>query len=132
MDASFALLSVAGPVLVFEIMLFTLYTLLVRQFDTFPIWLFVVAVALCVLWVAVELRSASPLVDMSMMRLRGVWTTNLSGLLLGFGMYSSFVLIPQFVQTPLTTGYGFGSSVTAAGLFGYLFWASVVNYWQKA
>ena len=79
--------------------------------------LFVAAIVLCVLWVAVELRSASPLVDMSMMRLRGVWTTNLSGLLLGFGMYSSFVLIPQFVQTPVTTGYGFGSSVTAAGFF---------------
>jgi MFS family permease len=32
-------------------------------------------------------------------------------------MYSSFVLIPQFVQTPPANGYGFGSSVTQAGLF---------------
>ena len=32
-------------------------------------------------------------------------------------MYSAFVLIPQFVQTPTSTGYGFGSSVTQAGLF---------------
>ena len=32
-------------------------------------------------------------------------------------MYSSFVLIPQFVQTPAANGYGFGSSVTQAGLF---------------
>ena len=40
-----------------------------------------------------------PLVDMHMMRLRGVWTTNLTGFLIGFGMYSSFVLIPQFVET---------------------------------
>ncbi len=52
-----------------------------------------------------------------MMRLRGVWTTNLAGFLIGFGMYSSFVLIPQFVQTPTSTSYGFGSSVTQAGLF---------------
>jgi MFS family permease len=54
---------------------------------------------------------------MQMMRLRGVWTTNLTGFLIGFGMYSSFVLIPQFVETPTSTGYGFGSSVTQAGLF---------------
>ena len=54
---------------------------------------------------------------MHMMRLRGVWTTNLTGFLIGFGMYSSFVLIPQFVETPTSTGYGFGSSVTQAGLF---------------
>ena len=54
---------------------------------------------------------------MQMMRLRGVWTTNLAGFLLGFGMFSAFVLIPQFVQTPASTGYGFGSSVTQAGLF---------------
>jgi MFS family permease len=54
---------------------------------------------------------------MKMMRLRGVWTTNLAGLLLGVGMYSAFVLIPQFVQTSTSSGYGFGSSVTQAGLF---------------
>jgi MFS family permease len=52
-----------------------------------------------------------------MMRIRGVWTTNAVALLLGFGMYSSFILVPQFVETPGGRGYGFGSSVTDAGLF---------------
>jgi EmrB/QacA subfamily drug resistance transporter len=75
------------------------------------------AAALAVAWIRAETGSRSPLVDMRMMRLRGVWTTNLAGLLLGFGMYSAFVLIPQFVQTPTSNGYGFGSSVTQAGLF---------------
>jgi EmrB/QacA subfamily drug resistance transporter len=75
------------------------------------------AVVLAVVWVAAESRSAHPLVDMTMMRARGVWTTNLTALLLGFGMYSAFVLIPQYVQSPTSTGYGFGSSVTEAGLF---------------
>jgi EmrB/QacA subfamily drug resistance transporter len=75
------------------------------------------AAVLAIAWVRVETRSSSPLVDITMMRLRGVWTTNLAGFLLGFGMYSSFVLIPQFVQTPDASGYGFGSSVTEAGLF---------------
>ena len=79
--------------------------------------LLVTAAVIAVAWVRAEARSRTPLVDMQMMRLRGVWTTNLTGFLIGFGMYSSFVLIPQFVQTPSSTGYGFGSSVTEAGLF---------------
>jgi MFS family permease len=54
---------------------------------------------------------------MRMMRRRGVWTTNLAALLIGFGMYSSFVLVPQFVELPRSTGFGFSASVTGAGLF---------------
>jgi EmrB/QacA subfamily drug resistance transporter len=68
-------------------------------------------------WIAVELRSEEPLVDMRMMRIRGVWTTNLVAVLVGVGMYSAFILLPQFVQEPKSTGYGFGSSVIASGLF---------------
>jgi EmrB/QacA subfamily drug resistance transporter len=68
-------------------------------------------------WVRAESRSRHPLVDMRMMRLSGVWTTNAAALLIGFGMYSAFILIPQFVQTPTSTGYGFGASVSQAGLF---------------
>ena len=81
------------------------------------IGLIVFAAVIAVAWVVAELRSRHPLVDMHMMRLPGVWTTNLAALLLGFGMYSAFVLIPQYVQTPTSTGYGFGASVTQAGLF---------------
>jgi EmrB/QacA subfamily drug resistance transporter len=69
------------------------------------------------LWVRVEFASPEPLVDMRIMRLRGVWTVNLAGFLLGFGMYGSFILLPQLVEQPESTGYGFGASVTAAGLF---------------
>jgi EmrB/QacA subfamily drug resistance transporter len=69
------------------------------------------------LWVRSESRSDHPLVDMRMMRIHGVWTTNTVALLLGFGMYSSFILLPQLVETPVRAGYGFGASVTQAGLF---------------
>jgi MFS family permease len=68
-------------------------------------------------WVRVEARSRDPLVDMAMMRIRGVWTTNTVALLLGFGMYASFILLPEYVETPARAGYGFGASVTGAGLF---------------
>jgi EmrB/QacA subfamily drug resistance transporter len=68
-------------------------------------------------WVAVELRSDEPLIDMAMMRVRGVWTTNLVAFLLGAGMYASFLLYPQFAQLPKSTGFGFGASVVVAGLY---------------
>jgi EmrB/QacA subfamily drug resistance transporter len=76
-----------------------------------------VGVALLVVWVWIEARKEQALVDMRMMRIRGVWTTNAVALLIGFGMYASFVLLPEFVETPGRAGYGFGSSVTGAGLF---------------
>jgi EmrB/QacA subfamily drug resistance transporter len=85
--------------------------------STRVIGLFVAAAVLLVAWVVVETRMAEPLVDMRMMRLPGVWTTNTVGFLIGVGMYGSFVLIPEFVEMPKSTGYGFGASVTEAGLF---------------
>ena len=69
------------------------------------------------LWVRTETRSAEPLVDMRMMRIRGVWTTNTVAFMLGFGMYATFFLLPQFVETDTAHGFGFGASVTKAGLF---------------
>ena len=55
-------------------------------------------------WIAVEVRSDNPLIDMTMMRIRGVWTTNLAAFLLGAGMYASFIVFPQFAQLPKSTG----------------------------
>jgi MFS family permease len=54
---------------------------------------------------------------MTVMRSRPVWTTDLVAFLLGAGMYSSFIVLPQFVETSTGTGFGFGASVTGAGLF---------------
>src|ERR1051325_6460532 len=79
--------------------------------------LFAVAALLIPIWVWAESRSTAPVVDMRMMRLRGVWSPNLAAFVFGFGMYSSFVLVPEFVELPTSTGFGFGASVTKAGLF---------------
>jgi EmrB/QacA subfamily drug resistance transporter len=79
--------------------------------------LFALALVLLPAWIRAESRSGEPLVDMKMMRVRGVWTVNLATVLIGFGMYNSFLLIPQFVELPTSTGFGFGASVTGAGLF---------------
>jgi MFS family permease len=68
-------------------------------------------------WVRAEGRSSNPMVDMGLMRLRGVWPANAAALLIGMGMYASFLIIPELVQAPMRLGYGFGASVTGAGLF---------------
>jgi EmrB/QacA subfamily drug resistance transporter len=79
--------------------------------------LFVAAVVLLVAWVLVEARKPEPLVDMEMMRIRGVWTVNAAAFLVGAGMYSSFILFPEFTEMPRAAGYGFHASVTQAGIF---------------
>jgi EmrB/QacA subfamily drug resistance transporter len=78
--------------------------------------LLAVAVVLAVGWVVVESRSANPLIDMRMMRIPVVWTTNLVALLFGVGMYATFAFLPEFLQTPASAGYGFGLSITFSGL----------------
>jgi EmrB/QacA subfamily drug resistance transporter len=78
--------------------------------------LIALGLAVLAIWARFEARVDQPLVDMRMMRRRGVWTTNLTAFLVGFGMFGSFILTPQFVQTPETAGYGFGFTVTQAGL----------------
>jgi MFS family permease len=72
---------------------------------------------LLVAWVRWEFRTAHPLADLRLMQHRAVWAVNLSQLLGGIGMFMTFVLIPKFVETPASAGYGFGASVTAGGLF---------------
>jgi EmrB/QacA subfamily drug resistance transporter len=79
--------------------------------------LFVAAAAILAVWVGFEQRVPEALVDIDLLRERAVWTTNLTAFLTGFGMFGSFILIPQFVQTPESSGYGFGADVTGAGLF---------------
>ncbi|HEY1487456.1 MAG TPA: MFS transporter, partial [Micromonosporaceae bacterium] len=79
--------------------------------------LFVVGLVTMVGFVIFELRVAEPLINMRLMALRGVWTTNLVGLTFGFVMYGTFLLIPTLLELPASTGYGFGKDVTAAGLF---------------
>ncbi|MEV2213263.1 MFS transporter [Streptomyces sp. NPDC050997] len=78
--------------------------------------LFAAAVVLFALWLAAEARSRTPLIDLRVMRLPAVWTTNTTAFLFGAGMYAIWSFLPGFVQTPSSAGYGFGASVTGAGL----------------
>lgn len=84
--------------------------------STKVIGLLAAAVLLAAGWVFAELRVRTPFIDMRMMRSRAVWTNNLVALLIGFGLYATLAFLPQFVETPTVAGYGFGASITEAGL----------------
>jgi EmrB/QacA subfamily drug resistance transporter len=73
-------------------------------------------VGLAVAWVFAELASQHPLIDMRMMALPAVWTTNSVAFLVGAGLYTMSVFLPEYMQTPTSTGYGLGATVTESGL----------------
>ncbi|MFF5290365.1 MFS transporter [Paractinoplanes globisporus] len=85
--------------------------------DPKTLTLLIVGAVALVVFVLVELRVREPLIDMQLMGLRGVWTTNVVGLTFGFAMFGTFLLIPTLLELPAVTGYGFGKSVSEAGLF---------------
>jgi MFS family permease len=72
--------------------------------------------ATLVAWVAIERRTDDPLADIPTLMRPPVLMTNIATLLTGFGMFGSFILIPQLAQAPSSSGYGFGASATVAGL----------------
>src|SRR5918998_1018331 len=60
------------------------------------------------IWVAVERRTEQPLADIPTLIKPPVLMTNVATLLVGFGMFGSFLLIPQLAELPESTGFGFG------------------------
>jgi EmrB/QacA subfamily drug resistance transporter len=76
---------------------------------------FIASAIIATIWLAVETRSANPLIDMRIMRLRPVWATNLVALLFGASMFAVWAFLPQLVQVPTAAGYGFGATVSGAG-----------------
>ncbi|TPX05386.1 MFS transporter, partial [Schumannella luteola] len=61
-------------------------------------------------------RSRTPLVDMRMMRIPGVWTTNLTALVTGAGMFGVWAFLPRLAETPAASGFGIGATVSLTGL----------------
>ena len=84
--------------------------------DTRTIALFAAGIVILGFWVWLQRRTPEPLVDIEMLRQPTVAMTNIATLLVGFGMFGSFILIPQLAEAPESTGYGFGLDATQAGL----------------
>ena len=72
--------------------------------------------AVLALWTVVERRTEQPLADIPTLMKPPVLMTNIATLLVGFGMFGSFLLIPQLAELPESTGFGFGLDATGAGL----------------
>jgi EmrB/QacA subfamily drug resistance transporter len=93
-----------------------------------------VSAAAFLTWVVVERRVPEPLVDMHMMTRRPVLFANLTGLIAGFALFGSFVLVPSLLQLPRglpadlaqLADYGFDASATQTGL--YLLPAAVTGF----
>ncbi|GAA1581627.1 MFS transporter [Actinomadura kijaniata] len=80
------------------------------------IGLSVLAAVLLAVWLRVESRVAEPLVDLRLMRRRGVWTANAASVLAGYALMAGGVLFPLLVQLPASTGFGFGGTATQAAM----------------
>ena len=83
-----------------------------------PRTLLLIAAGVAILagWVVLQKRTAQPLADVELLARPPVLMTNIATLLVGFGMFGSFILIPQLAESPESTGYGFGLDATGAGL----------------
>ena len=78
--------------------------------------LIVAGLVVLALWVALERRTEQPLADVAALAKPPVLITNATTLLVGFGMFGSFILVPTLAEAPTSTGYGFGADATHAGL----------------
>lgn len=87
--------------------------------------LLAVAAAAFAAWAAIEQRVPEPLVDLRTFTRRGMAATNLTTLMVGFSMFSTFILLPNFVGIPYglpeevaaRLDFGFGASPVEVGLF---------------
>ncbi len=80
------------------------------------------AVALIAAFVAIELRSAAPLLPMRMFRLRTLTGSNLAGFLLGGAVFSQFFLLTLYMQqvlhyTAMQTGVAYVTLTLAVIVF---------------
>ncbi|WP_162834406.1 MFS transporter [Amycolatopsis circi] len=80
-----------------------------------------------VAWWRHQRRSDDPLVDLSVVRARPVWTVMVAGAAVTTAVTAAAVLIPLMVQTPRSAGGSYGFGVTASGVPLYLVPAGVTT-----
>ncbi|PSK99950.1 MFS transporter [Murinocardiopsis flavida] len=81
-----------------------------------PLGLLAAAAAVLLVWGWWELRTSQPLVDLRTSVRRQVLLTNTASMVFGFAMFAMSLVIPQLLQLPEATGYGFGQTILVAGL----------------
>lgn len=80
---------------------------------TSPVTLGILATVVVVfgLWILAEKYSRGPLIDLKLMRTNVMWTSSALAALIGIPLFSLQTFVPQFLQAPTSTGYGYGMSV---------------------
>ncbi|MCM3882414.1 MFS transporter [Frankia sp. R82] len=73
-------------------------------------------VVVLLVWGWWELRVPTPVVDLRVTARRQVLMTNLTSVIVGIAMYALSLVVPQLMQIPTGTGFGFGASMVVAGL----------------
>lgn len=63
-----------------------------------------------------QLHTREPLVDLRALRRRPILATNIASVLFGFALFASFIGTASYVEAPVESGYGFGSSLMVGGL----------------
>jgi predicted MFS family arabinose efflux permease len=84
--------------------------------STAVIGLLVASVAVLAAWIQWELRRPTPLVNLRISTRPAVLWTNVASTLVGFSMFTGFLMCTQLLQAPIATGYGFGLDMVMAGI----------------
>ena len=75
-----------------------------------------VTIAVMLYWYPYELKSGHPIIDLRTSVQKAVLLTNIASMLVGFAMYANMLSSTQFLEMPEESGYGFGFTVSHAGL----------------
>lgn len=78
--------------------------------------LLVLAVVLVGVFGWSQTRVPNPLVDLRALRRPPIVLTNLASVLFGFALFASLIGTASYVEAPVASGYGFGSSIVVGGL----------------
>jgi MFS family permease len=84
--------------------------------DSRTIGLLTGAVLLFVVFVAVERRRTSPVVNVRVNSRPALLLTNIASLAVGFALFATLIGTASYVQAPPASGYGFGSSILVSGM----------------
>ncbi len=84
--------------------------------DPRTLGLLILSLVALVVFVRVERRTASPLVDVVSNARPALLLTNIASVCVGFALFAMLIGTASYVQAPEASGYGFGSSVLAGGL----------------
>jgi MFS family permease len=84
--------------------------------DARTLGLLAAAVVLFAVFVAVERRLRSPVVDLRVNARPPLLLTNIASVAIGFALFATLLGTASYVQAPRASGYGFGSSILVSGL----------------